>query len=287
MKNHAKIAGAVFGLSLLLIPISNFADSANLNPTVINEKSLSGGDTMILDLKTHPFLTRLYIQEERVDIFTVGKKIRAVYPVKPNTVGIISIDLLTLPKKHFSLAVTAQKLISQTIVFPVPKHINKTPNEVAENLTKQNASVASITERGLPYSVFTSNFDLPLRGAIKISSPYGEIRKTGNQMIRHAGVDFVENFGAYVYAINDGLVLSAHEDPIYGKTVILDHGAGITSLYMHLNEFSVIANQKLSKGEILGTVGMSGLANAPHLHLSIKIKSQSVNPLSFIRDFKL
>ena len=68
---------------------------------------------------------------------------------------------------------------------------------------------------------------------------------------------------------------------IYGKTIIIDHGFGLFSMYSHLNEISVSPGKKLSRGDILGHTGVSGLAGGDHLHFSIIIHNTFVNPIEW------
>jgi Membrane proteins related to metalloendopeptidases len=65
-----------------------------------------------------------------------------------------------------------------------------------------------------------------------------------------------------------------------GNTVIINHGGGICSVYMHLSEFRVEKDEKVSKGGVIGLVGSTGRVTGPHLHLSVKIGEMSVNPES-------
>ena len=100
------------------------------------------------------------------------------------------------------------------------------------------------------------------------------------------GVDFDVPKGTAVRAINDGTVKNAYLDSIYGNSVIVDHGRGIYSLYLHLDSMSVKSGDTIEKGETLGFAGSSGLSSAPHLHLSVKINGVSVDPIQFVSAFR-
>jgi murein DD-endopeptidase MepM/ murein hydrolase activator NlpD len=75
-------------------------------------------------------------------------------------------------------------------------------------------------------------------------------------------------------------------DPIYGNAVLIDHGHGIFSAYFHLDKALAKQGSEVKKGTKIGTVGQSGYATGPHLHLSIKINGVSVDPLKFVTMFK-
>src|SRR3989344_6112118 len=85
--------------------------------------------------------------------------------------------------------------------------------------------------------------------------------------------------GAGVGAINAGLVRKAYVDAVYGNSVIVDHGQGIFSFYIPLDTIRVKEGAALKKGSLVGTVGNTGYAETPHLHLSIKINGVSVDPI--------
>jgi len=111
---------------------------------------------------------------------------------------------------------------------------------------------------------------------------FGNIRKNGEIRLQHLGVDLEAEEGDYVYSINSGKVCFAREMTNYGKTIVIDHGLGIFSIYLHLSEFEAETGQQVLKGEVIGLVGSTGYSLAPHLHLSLKVKGSSVDPLKFI-----
>ena len=86
-----------------------------------------------------------------------------------------------------------------------------------------------------------------------------------------------------VYAVNDGEVKTTAGLIDYGNTIIIDHGLGIFSLYLHLNTFKVSEGQKVKRGDLIGYSGSTGYSIAPHLHFSIKVGSASVDPLRFVK----
>jgi murein DD-endopeptidase MepM/ murein hydrolase activator NlpD len=98
----------------------------------------------------------------------------------------------------------------------------------------------------------------------------------------HRGIDYKGTMGEPVRAINSGRVVLADELFYGGKTVIIDHGTGLFSIYMHLSGFNVSKGQNVSKGHIIGFIGATGRATGPHLHLSVKLGGISVNPLSLM-----
>lgn len=99
----------------------------------------------------------------------------------------------------------------------------------------------------------------------------------------HTGVDIKAVTGAPVRATADGVVLRAERFSGYGRLVILDHGSGIQTYYAHLSRYEVMPGQEIRRGEIIGTVGATGRATAPHLHYEVRIGGAPVNPGRYLR----
>ena len=83
-------------------------------------------------------------------------------------------------------------------------------------------------------------------------------------------------------ATNDGVVVLASSLYLEGNTVIMDHGLGLYSFYLHLKEFFVKRGQRIQRGKVLGLVGVSGRASGPHLHWGVVLRGKRVDPLSLL-----
>ena len=99
----------------------------------------------------------------------------------------------------------------------------------------------------------------------------------------HAGVDISCHYGQPIMAPADGVVTYAGFYSGYGRMIIVDHGNGITTRYGHLSGFAVTEGQSLSKGEVIGYVGMSGRSTGAHLHYEVRIHDTPVNPHKYLR----
>ncbi len=97
----------------------------------------------------------------------------------------------------------------------------------------------------------------------------------------HMGVDLASLANSPVPAANHGRVVYAKRLGIYGKTVVLDHGERLMSLYGHLSDIQVTEGQEVKRGEVLGTTGSTGLAGGDHLHFSIMVNGIPVNPVEW------
>jgi murein DD-endopeptidase MepM/ murein hydrolase activator NlpD len=97
----------------------------------------------------------------------------------------------------------------------------------------------------------------------------------------HLGVDLASLQHSPVPAANSGRVVFTDFVGIYGKTVLLDHGFGLFSMYSHLSSFNVTVGQMVSKNDILGYTGSTGMAAGDHLHFSMIVRNTFVNPIEW------
>jgi len=154
---------------------------------------------------------------------------------------------------------------------------SKSFDEVFEMAKKKEAMVTAI-----PAIQPVSKRDLKY-----ISSYFGyRIHPFYKTVMFHEGIDFTAPKGAKVYATGDGVVKEASLINLdgFGKKIIIEHGFGYQTIYAHLNSFNVKPGQKVKRGDIIATVGTSGLSTGPHLHYEVIYNHQKVNPAYFMFD---
>jgi len=95
------------------------------------------------------------------------------------------------------------------------------------------------------------------------------------------GIDLASIAHSPIPASNRGKVVFAGDLGIYGKTVIIDHGFGLFSTYSHMSVLNVENGQMVSKKEIIGRTGSTGLAGGDHLHFGMLVHSTFVNPIEW------
>lgn len=124
-------------------------------------------------------------------------------------------------------------------------------------------------------------FAPPLTKHAAQSSRFGQARtyRAGGDLKYHYGTDYPAPTGTPVQAVNDGKVVVAGKYPVRGGLVILDHGAGLTSLYFHLSSVAVKTGQHIKRGHVIGKVGNTGLSKGAHLHLEFRVRGEAVDPL--------
>lgn len=116
----------------------------------------------------------------------------------------------------------------------------------------------------------------------RMSSKFGARRHPVLGTMRmHKGVDYAASTGTPIMAAGDGRVQFAGWQGGYGRTVILDHGRGHTTLYAHMSRMGNIKQgQRVAQGTVIGYVGTTGLSTGPHLHYEFRINGVHRNPLS-------
>jgi len=117
----------------------------------------------------------------------------------------------------------------------------------------------------------------------RLSSIFGEPRTSSSGEMRfHKGIDICVPPGTPVLAATDGVVAFAGTEAEYGRLVVIDHGHDFSTVYGHLAKIQVKAGEKVSKGQAIGTVGLSGNSTGPHLHYEVRLRNSPVNPIRFL-----
>ena len=99
---------------------------------------------------------------------------------------------------------------------------------------------------------------------------------------QHNGVDIKGDTGDPVVAVLEGEILSAQNCPFYGNTVVVYHGAGLSTVYAHLDSFAVGPDDEVEAGQLLGAMGSTGRSTGPHLHFEARIDGTAVDPAPFL-----
>ena len=120
--------------------------------------------------------------------------------------------------------------------------------------------------------------------AVQITSPFG-LRRVINSLPRtpHGGVDLKAQLGAEIAAANHGRAVLRDDFYFSGKSVVLDHGGGVFTMYFHLSEFRVEKNAEVRKGDIIGLAGMTGRVTGPHLHWGARLNGARVDPMELLQ----
>ncbi len=158
-------------------------------------------------------------------------------------------------------------------------HKQVTPDEKAlKRIRADNALIAAVRATDTDEAGFASGFSWPAIGPL--SGVFGSRRILNGKPRRpHNGVDIAAPRGSPVTAAAEGVVALAEPDMYYtGKSVMIDHGHGLASVYVHMSEILVRVGQRVAKGDVIGRVGASGRVTGPHLHWGLSLFSTLLDP---------
>ena len=169
----------------------------------------------------------------------------------------------------------------------VPQETVTPPEEVLERIRREAALVAEARKHIDPRLDFLGGFVTPLEGTI--TGVYGSQRVyNGTPRSPHYGLDIAGPEGAQVVAPAPGVVTLVHPDMYFsGGTLILDHGYGVSSTFIHLSDILVEEGQTVSRGDLIARVGATGRATGPHLDWRMNWLDTRVDPAIVLEQFPL
>lgn len=152
------------------------------------------------------------------------------------------------------------------------------PEEVLQRIRNDNRQIANARAAFSDNLYFTQSFVMPSKG--RISGVYGSQRYFNGEPRRpHFGLDIANKTGTPVLAPADGIIRLAHDDMYYsGGTLIMDHGFGVTSTFIHLNKIHVKNGQKVKQGDLIADIGATGRVTGPHLDWRINWYKERLDP---------
>ncbi len=147
-----------------------------------------------------------------------------------------------------------------------------------DRIARDSAAIKTARMRASGTPLFTGGFHWPLTGTL--TGIYGSQRiLNGAARSPHLGVDIAAPHGTPLLAPADAVVALVHDDMFFtGKTLILDHGHGLTSVYAHMSAIKVEEGQSVAVGQTIATVGQSGRATGPHLHWGVHLGGVGLDP---------
>ncbi len=165
----------------------------------------------------------------------------------------------------------------------LPEKMVTPPPEVTERIRRENAIIARLRQRDTPATLFLSGWIRPAKG--RVTGVYGSQRILNGKPRRpHFGLDIAAPPGTPVVAPADGIVVLAERDLYYtGGTVILDHGHGLTSAFLHMRDVKVTPGRLVRRGEIIGTIGATGRVTGPHLDWRVNLFDVRLDPALLLR----
>ena len=194
--------------------------------------------------------------------------------------GPLKVDV-TLPSGRMepvSIAGTPRDWPVEHVNGVPPKTVNPPP-EIAARIQREQALVTAAREHDDERTDFALPFQWPVQG--RISGRFGNARVyNGQPGAGHSGMDIAAPDGTPVRAPAGGVVTFASPDLyLTGGTVLLDHGHGVSSNFLHLSRIDVRVGDRIEPGQVIGAVGATGRATGPHLHWGMNWFDTRIDPL--------
>ncbi len=177
-----------------------------------------------------------------------------------------------------ALTVTPRDFPTEYIQGVPPKTVNPPP-DIAARIEREQAQVTAARARDDERPDFAQPFQWPAQG--RISGRFGNQRVyNGQKGSGHSGMDIAAPTGTPVKAPAAGVITFAAPDLyLTGGTVLLDHGHGISSNFLHLSRIDVKVGDRIAQGQTIGAVGATGRATGPHLHWGMNWFDVRIDPL--------
>ncbi len=159
----------------------------------------------------------------------------------------------------------------------LPKNMVTPPDQVLKRIIEDRKQVTKARSYSTPINAFEKTFSWPLKGII--TGTYGTKRiLNGKPRAPHYGIDIAAPMGTPVRAPQAGIIRMVRNLYFTGWTVILDHGHGLSSTFLHLSSTKIRMGQRVKKNQIIGNVGSTGRSTGPHLDWRINLLKKRLDP---------
>jgi len=168
---------------------------------------------------------------------------------------------------------------TQHITIKNKRKVN--PNKLdMTRINKESARIKSALRHWTDKAELPLQFAWPIEG--RVSGLFGRRRVFNGQARRpHSGMDIAAPTGTEIHAPAEGIVRGTGDYFFNGKTVFIDHGQGLVTMFCHLDRIDVQDGQIIEQGNVIGTVGATGRVTGPHLHLGVSLNDARVEPRLF------
>ena len=190
----------------------------------------------------------------------------------------VEVQVPGAPTRSIDITVTPRDWPIERINGVPPKTVNP-PKAIADRIAREQAQVVAVRTRNDARTGFAQQFTWPVQG--RISGRFGNQRVyNGTPKSPHSGMDIAVATGTPVKAPADGVVTFA-DTGLYlaGGTLVLDHGHGISSNFLHLSRIDAKVGDTVRQGDVVAAVGATGRATGPHLHWGMNWFDVRIDPL--------
>ncbi|MBO9792577.1 M23 family metallopeptidase [Xanthomonas campestris pv. zingibericola] len=270
---------ALFGAWLILAPVALVAGRAQAQGAaaatdVVFPQSASQGALVIGKV---PAGSKVQYAGRNLRVSGYGS---VVFGIGRDATGPLQVQI-TQPDgstRTVSIAVTPRDWPVERVNGVPPKTVNP-PAEIAARIKREQAQVTAARDRDDARTDFAQPFIWPVQG--RISGRFGNARVyNGQPGAGHSGMDIAVPTGTPVKAPAAGVVTFAAPDLyLTGGTVLLDHGFGVSSNFLHLSRIDVKVGDRVEQGQVIAAVGATGRATGPHLHWGMNWFDIRIDPL--------
>lgn len=184
-------------------------------------------------------------------------------------------------KKELASATRAKELLMAELVKN-KKELEEQEDALIKLAKDIESEIVKLQRVDGPYSGGVMSWPVP--GHTRISSPYGyRIHPVFKTKKLHTGIDIPAPTGTKVIAATDGVVIYSGTLGGYGKTIMIDHGGGIVTLYGHNSSLVVSEGTKVKKGDTIAKIGSTGISTGPHCHFEVRKNGAYVDPIPWLK----
>jgi murein DD-endopeptidase MepM/ murein hydrolase activator NlpD len=255
-----------------------------------SSQSLKQGEVLLINVKTSS--TAIHM----VSGTMFNKPVHFYGNSKGNYTALIGIDMDTKPdrykvtlliedkkgkktRKSYRIRVKPANFGTQELTLPLDKVT--LDEETLKKVEIEKEKIGKVWDIFTEDHLWDGNFIPPVAG--EMSGDFGLRRViNGEQKSPHTGIDVDATEGAPVQASNNGMIVFTDDQFFSGKTLVIDHGLGLFTMYFHLSEILVTESKIVEKGELIAKVGKTGRATGPHLHWGVRLNGARVNPASLL-----
>jgi murein DD-endopeptidase MepM/ murein hydrolase activator NlpD len=268
---------------LLLLAILSMLPTLAMGSQLFHSDAVPGGIAVIALPGSAADPPVAYYQGQRVMVVPEPDGWAAVVGIPLATspgVQTVAVRYGDAPAQQYRFTVRDKHYAEQRITLKNKRMVDPAPADL-RRIAKEQQQLSAALAHWSDTVVLAEPFLLPVTG--QFSSAFGLQRYFNDQPRKpHSGLDIVAPQGTPVRAPGPGRVVEAGAYFFNGNTILLDHGQGLVTMYCHLDQIAVTLGQQVTRGEIIGTVGMTGRVTGPHLHWSVSLNRTMVEPLLFL-----
>ena len=184
-------------------------------------------------------------------------------------------------QKETAITVMVKEKVFAKESLSVAPEFEQFSNATLERIRREQEQLNRAFTLSSPQRLWEGSFVPPVPGGV--TSPFGLRRViNGTPRAPHSGVDLKAPNGTEVLAANHGRVALRADFFFSGKSLVLDHGGGLFTMYFHLSEFKVEEGTQVGKGETIAWSGMTGRVTGPHLHWGARLNGARIDPFELL-----